>query len=305
MGFLQLFQESVVSYIRAGFNLRAAWKAYEQCFAEISGVPADELYKRYDYHTVAAIQFGMGACNVAIASLPSKIVRIVAVFGLPHDRDKGFEYLAECVAGVTKAAAAGQRAGAAGDAGRVRSVCSPLAALILVAYYSLIPSFAPVLTDEYGKHGDLILDAEMQHHPHSAIHWWLRGRARRAARQLHAAGRAFAQAARGGFDFVQIVRARALSLFFRFRDKTPRVRCTSTFTSSPSTRCLRNSGRRPSTSLRCAVLARASVRSRGATAAAAREHVEPSAVLLHRRRLSQRARPDRCVAARRPTTRRA
>ena len=34
----------------------------------------------------------MGACNVAIASLPSKIVRIVAVFGLPHDRDKGFEY---------------------------------------------------------------------------------------------------------------------------------------------------------------------------------------------------------------------
>jgi hypothetical protein len=44
----------------------------------------------------------MGACNVAISSLPSKIVRIVAIFGLPHDRDTGFELLAECTEGGKK-----------------------------------------------------------------------------------------------------------------------------------------------------------------------------------------------------------
>lgn len=99
VGMLQLFQESVVMYIKAGLNLRAAWKIYEQCYNEIKDIPEDELYKRYDYHTVGGIQFGLGSINVAISSLPSKIIRLVSIFGLPHDREKGFELLTQCMKG--------------------------------------------------------------------------------------------------------------------------------------------------------------------------------------------------------------
>lgn len=84
---------------------------------------------------------------------------------------------------VTRAEA-GIASGGGSGADRVRSVRSPLAALILIGYYTVIPSFAPVLTEEYIKYGDLMLEAEAQHHPHAAILWWLRGRARRASRQV-------------------------------------------------------------------------------------------------------------------------
>ena len=56
--------------------------------------------------------------------------------------------------------------------------------MILIGYYTLIPSFAPVLTEEYVKHGDRLLDSEATHHPNAAILWWMRGRARRASRQV-------------------------------------------------------------------------------------------------------------------------
>lgn len=92
-------QESVVNYVRAGINLRAAWKAYELCYDEIKDVPTAELYKRYDYQTVGGIQLGIGAINVAISSLPTKIIRLVSIFGLPHDRNKGFDLLTKCVSG--------------------------------------------------------------------------------------------------------------------------------------------------------------------------------------------------------------
>ena len=57
-------QESVFNYIRAGFNLRAAWKTYEQCWNEIKELSDEERHKRYDYHTVGGILFGMGAINL-------------------------------------------------------------------------------------------------------------------------------------------------------------------------------------------------------------------------------------------------
>ena len=82
--------------------MRAAWKTYEACYAELQAVPRGELYKRYDYHTVGGVLLGIGATNLAISSLPTKIVRLVAIFGLPHDREKGFELLAQCVQGGNK-----------------------------------------------------------------------------------------------------------------------------------------------------------------------------------------------------------
>jgi hypothetical protein len=220
LGFLQLFQESVVSYVRAGINLRAAWKGYAHCYSIIGALSDDERRATYDFHTIGGIEFGMGAINLAISSLPSKVIRLVSIFGLPHDRAAGFELLRKAVAGY---APTGKKddvaAGLDGmyqrdDVGNVRGVRSPLAALMLCGYYLLIPQFAPVLTDEYVPTGLALLQKELKLHPKSATHWWLYGRAHRSQRRLRKSGEAFVTAARGGVDFVQIVHLNYYELGF-------------------------------------------------------------------------------------------
>ncbi len=220
LGFLQLFQESVVSYVRAGINLRAAWKGYAHCYSIISAMGDDERRATYDFHTIGGIEFGMGAINLAISSLPSKVIRLVSIFGLPHDRAAGFELLRKAVAGYTPTGKKDDvAAGLDGmyqrdDVGNVRGVRSPLAALMLCGYYLLIPQFAPVLTDEYVPTGLALLQKELKMHPKSATHWWLYGRAHRSQRRLRKSGEAFVTAARGGVDFVQIVHLNYYELGF-------------------------------------------------------------------------------------------
>ncbi len=220
LGFLQLFQESVVSYVRAGINLRAAWKGYAHCYQVLQAMSDDERRATYDPHTIGGIEFGMGAINLAISSLPSKVIRLVAIFGLPHDRAAGFELLRKAVAGYKPT---GSKKDAAHDAdsayqrdeqGNMRGVRSPLAALMLCGYYLLIPQFAPVLTDEYVPTGLELLQKELKMHPKSATHWWLHGRAHRSQRRLRKSGEAFVAAARGGIDFVQIVHLNYYELGF-------------------------------------------------------------------------------------------
>ena len=199
MGFVQLFQESVVNYIRAGFNLRAAWKAYERallaaacaCGSTLlswqtatrrsrtcrrpSGTSATTttLWAAFslawcECSQSAAIDCVLtgaakGAINLAISSLPGKIIKLVAIFGLPHDRALGFKLL--------RSAAEGHRPdGSSNDAaaneldtdaprtadGALRGVRSPLAALwcarrvwlrrLLLTRARALPAASPVTT---------------------------------------------------------------------------------------------------------------------------------------------------------------
>jgi tetratricopeptide (TPR) repeat protein len=234
LGFLQIFQESVISYVRAGINLRAAWKGYAYCYAQIAALSEHDRRQLYDFHTIGGIQFGMGAINLAISSLPTKVVRLVSIFGLPHDRPAGFALLRDAIRGYTPSDSPDDAAAALGadsyqrdDAGNLRGVRSPLAALVLCGYYLLIPQFAPVLTDEYVPQGLALLEKELKLHPKSATHWWLYGRAHRSQRRLRRSGEAFATAARGGVDFVQIVHVNYYELGFNclFGQRWADARC--------------------------------------------------------------------------------
>jgi hypothetical protein len=234
LGFLQIFQESVISYVRAGINLRAAWKGYAYCYAQIAALSDHDRRQLYDFHTIGGIQFGMGAINLAISSLPSKVVRLVSIFGLPHDRPAGFALLRDAIKGYLPSDSPDDAAAALGpdtyqrdEDGNLRGVRSPLAALVLCGYFLLIPQFAPVLTDEYVPQGLALLEKELKLHPKSATHWWLYGRAHRSQRRLRRSGEAFATAARGGVDFVQIVHVNYYELGFNclFGQRWADARC--------------------------------------------------------------------------------
>jgi hypothetical protein len=84
-----------------------------------------------------------------------------------------------------------------------------------------------VLTDEYVPQGLALLEKELKLHPKSATHWWLYGRAHRSQRRLRRSGEAFATAARGGVDFVQIVHVNYYELGFNclFGQRWADARC--------------------------------------------------------------------------------
>ena len=60
---------------------------------------------------------------------------------MPHDRDLGFSELDAAIA--------------------QKGIRSPLCALVVIGYYVIIPSFAPVLAKEYLVHGRPILEEQV------------------------------------------------------------------------------------------------------------------------------------------------
>ena len=99
----------------------------------------------------------------SISLLPTKILRLVSILGLPHDRAAGFEMLRRVHAGHEPCGATTDLAPDVlekmprASSGALRGIRSPLAGLLLSGYYLLIPQFAPALTDELVPAGKKIL----------------------------------------------------------------------------------------------------------------------------------------------------
>eukprot|EP00020_Sapocribrum_chincoteaguense_P009639 CAMPEP_0170742242 /NCGR_PEP_ID=MMETSP0437-20130122/6642_1 /TAXON_ID=0 /ORGANISM="Sexangularia sp." /LENGTH=1022 /DNA_ID=CAMNT_0011080855 /DNA_START=598 /DNA_END=3666 /DNA_ORIENTATION=- len=182
-GLMQLLQESYVSYIKAGFNLRAAWKGFEATERIVARAGA-AASTRFDRNVLSGVLFGIGGVNLAVSQLPTKVLKLVSIFGIPHDRHEGFRSL---------------RAAAASG-----GFHAPLANLIMAGYYALIPSFAPCLVESYLREGLPLLQSQLDLYPVSAIHWWLGGRMLRLRRDPRAAIAAFRRSAAGGQEFEQV-----------------------------------------------------------------------------------------------------
>jgi hypothetical protein len=78
--------------MKAGLKLRKGYKAYSRAWTEYKKL-APEEFQKYDIHTISGVQFGIGTMNVAISSLPSKILSLIAILGISGERDLGFELL--------------------------------------------------------------------------------------------------------------------------------------------------------------------------------------------------------------------
>jgi tetratricopeptide (TPR) repeat protein len=191
LGLMQLLQESYISYIKAGFNLRAAWKGYEAT-QRIVAAAGSSAATRFDKNVLSGVLFGIGGVNLAVSQLPTKVLKLVSIFGIPHDRHEGFRSLR------ASAASGGFRA--------------PLANLIMCGYYALIPSFAPCLVDSYLRQGLPLLQGQLDLYPVSAIHWWLGGRMLRLRRDPQSAIAAFRRSAAGGREFQQVLHVNAYEI---------------------------------------------------------------------------------------------
>ncbi|KAI8062096.1 hypothetical protein BC940DRAFT_309529 [Gongronella butleri] len=164
MAILYLLQENVMGYIKCGLNIRRAYVSYSLVWQEYKRM-GQEYNDFIDRDTVSGIQFGIGAVHLILSSLPEKILRVVSAFGWTADRNLGIALLKICV-----------------EDGRIRS---PMASLMLLAYYTVLTSFCPqILGDEYTQPAiEALLEAQRTY-PNSAFFLYFAGRTSRLARNL-------------------------------------------------------------------------------------------------------------------------
>ncbi|KAF9570458.1 Tetratricopeptide repeat protein 39B [Mortierella alpina] len=151
-----LLQESIMSYLKAGLNIRKGYKSYENVWAELKTM-GDEVEALVDKNTLGGIQFGLGTIHIVLASLPPKILRIISSFGYTGDKAFGFDLISKCIAG--------------------KGIRSPLGSLMFLSYYTILAGFAPsVLAETNVPIADKILKEALQDYKESAFFLYFEGR---------------------------------------------------------------------------------------------------------------------------------
>ncbi|KAK3825093.1 MAG: hypothetical protein J3Q66DRAFT_326896 [Benniella sp.] len=151
-----LFQESLMSYLKAAVNLRKGYKSYEFIWAELKSM-GDEVNTLVDNNTLGGIYFGLGTINIVLASMPAKILRVIASFGYTGDKAFGFELISKCIAS--------------------KGIRSPLGSLMFLSYYTILAGFAPsVLGPTNTPIADKILKEALKDHKESAFFLYFEGR---------------------------------------------------------------------------------------------------------------------------------
>lgn len=121
------------------------------------------------------LYFSIGAVHLVLSTLPQKILRIVSAFGWKADKHLGFALLKLCL--------------------EERRIRSPMASLMLLAYYTVLTSLCPqILANEYTQPAiETLLDAQRTY-PNSAFFLYFAGRTSRLACNLALSTQSFTYA---------------------------------------------------------------------------------------------------------------
>jgi len=150
-------QESVQQLVRGGLALRKAYSKLAECESDMaSGI------EPYDDNCVGSIHLALGMVNIALSTVPQKVLKLIALLGYPCDRAKGFQLLERAVA--------------------TDSFATPFAQLTLVVHRGVIPGVAPILIPSELPKALAILEEARAKYPRSCIHAHLAGRLARIQR---------------------------------------------------------------------------------------------------------------------------
>ncbi|OUM70196.1 hypothetical protein PIROE2DRAFT_68418 [Piromyces sp. E2] len=167
---LLLFQENVVSFVKAAFNLRKVWNGYYSCWNEIKD-NLEESRKVMDKHTFNGILFGIGSSKLLLSVLPPKVLSIISIFGFVGDREQGMNLLNQCT--------------------DERNLYSPMALSAQLFYYSIFNSLAPATVSHECEIGEQLIKKCSDMYPNSAIQLYIKGRFVRLIHDLEASTEAF------------------------------------------------------------------------------------------------------------------
>ncbi|KAH8554139.1 hypothetical protein BGW37DRAFT_483589 [Umbelopsis sp. PMI_123] len=164
IGMLHLCQENVTGYLKCGLSIRRAYKSYSLVWQEYKKM-GQAFHDHIDNDTVSAIQFGIGSVHLLLSSLPPKVLKAAAAMGWKPDKNLGFALLKLCQEG--------------------KGIRSPLASMMLLAYYTILTSIAPQLFSiDYSNPAlECLVEAQKQH-PDSCFYLLFTGRVSRLVKNI-------------------------------------------------------------------------------------------------------------------------
>jgi tetratricopeptide (TPR) repeat protein len=151
-----LITDTFSGYIKAGLALRRGYAIYDRLLKYISKYDKDH---GADANSVGGIHFGIGSIHLVTSILPPKLLALLRALGYMHDRALGFEHLNKCL--------------------HSKTLRSPIASLLLLAFHGILPSFAPLTIERNIPLADVVIKATLAMFPDSIIHLWLSGRVER------------------------------------------------------------------------------------------------------------------------------
>lgn len=183
-------QNTIPSIVKGGLALHRSYNAYEELSAELEKrleVKRAELRKEdpnaasdsdldvvaieqlgLDRDSVHSVEFGLGAINIAIASLPANVRSILRHFGFSGDRAQGFKQLERCF--------------------RSNTLLSPFASALLLCIECVMSGSCALLVQESVAYVEKF-GAEVLQRPntkHSLLHLFLLNRSARLSRNIEA-----------------------------------------------------------------------------------------------------------------------
>ncbi|CAO3629678.1 unnamed protein product [Cunninghamella blakesleeana] len=171
MGILQLLQESIVSYIKCCVYLRRAYKNYNIVWKEYKKMGQDYT-KFMDCDTVSGVQFGIGAVQLILSFMPTKLSQINNILGWEYNKELGLSLLKLCI--------------------QCRGIRSSLSSIILLSYYTILTSFTPQLyTEEYLEPAVECLTEAQKQHPKSCIFLFFAAKLARTANNITLSNQSF------------------------------------------------------------------------------------------------------------------
>ncbi|KAI8364846.1 hypothetical protein EDC96DRAFT_510581 [Choanephora cucurbitarum] len=164
LALLQLSQEIAEKSIKCSQHIKKAFKYYSIVWQEHKRMGQD--YTKYmDRDTVSAVQFGMGSVHLLVSVLVSTPPKAASLFGFKCDLQLGLALLKLCVQG--------------------KGMRSPLASLMLLAYYSTLSAFVPQMYAKESKARSMecLLDAQTTY-PSSCFFLYYAAHISRSSKEL-------------------------------------------------------------------------------------------------------------------------
>ncbi|XP_053321905.1 tetratricopeptide repeat protein 39B isoform X2 [Spea bombifrons] len=94
--------ENMINFIKGGLKIRTSYQIYKECHQLLlSGLTADKNSSETHHQFEGGVKLGIGAFNLMLSLLPSRILRLLEFIGFSGNRDLGLLQLREGASGTS------------------------------------------------------------------------------------------------------------------------------------------------------------------------------------------------------------
>ncbi|XP_068090934.1 tetratricopeptide repeat protein 39B isoform X2 [Hyperolius riggenbachi] len=93
--------ENMINFIKGGLKIRTSYQIYKECHQVLTSMANDKNSSDMHHQFEGGVKLGIGAFNLMLSLLPSRILRLLEFIGFSGNRELGLSQLREGAAGAS------------------------------------------------------------------------------------------------------------------------------------------------------------------------------------------------------------